>query len=89
MRTDISWERNREETMKAFSIGATVLLLTANGAAAQDASWTYSTTVYGWLSGMDTSVEMNARSIETESSFSDIWSSLYMEFGVGPRGPLQ
>ena len=41
--------------MKARALGATMMLMAASGAAAQDAPWTYSTTIYGWLPGMSTS----------------------------------
>jgi hypothetical protein len=66
--------------MKAFAFGATMMLMAANGATAQDSSWTYSTTIYGWIAGMNTEVETIAGSIETEASFSDILSNLDMVF---------
>ena len=65
--------------MKAFAIGAT-MMLAANGAAAQDAGWTYSTTIYGWLPGMTTSVETDSGTIEGESTASDALSNLDMVF---------
>ena len=67
-------------TMKAFVFGATMMLMAANTAAAQDASWTYSTTIYGWIAGMDTAVETDFGSIGTEVSFDDILSNLDMVF---------
>ncbi len=66
--------------MKALALGATMMLVAANGAAAQDASWTYSATIYGWFSGMDTSIETSSGSIETETSFRDILSNLDIAF---------
>ncbi|MCX7288165.1 MAG: hypothetical protein NTW20_11580 [Rhodobacterales bacterium] len=65
--------------MKASVIGAT-LMLAANSAAAQDSSWTYSTTLYGWLPGMTTSIETGSGTIESESTASDALSNLDMVF---------
>ena len=65
--------------MKAFAIGAT-LVLAANSAAAQDSSWTYSASIYGWLPGMTTSIETRSGTIESESTASDALSNLDMVF---------
>ncbi len=65
--------------MKVFAITAATMMA-AHGAAAQDADWTYSATLYGWLPGMTTSVETAAGTIESESSASDSLSSLDMVF---------
>jgi len=40
--------------MKAFAFEATVMLLAANGAAAQDSSWTNRPAIYGWIAGLVT-----------------------------------
>jgi len=67
-------------TMNGFVSGATIAILTATTASAQDSSWTFNATVYGWLSGIDTAVETMAGTIETETSFEDILSKLDMVF---------
>jgi hypothetical protein len=65
--------------MKPLAIGA-VVLLSAQAAVAQDAGWTYSTTIYGWLPGMTTEVETDFGTVETETSGSDALSNLDMVF---------
>ena len=65
--------------MKTLVIGA-IALLGAESAAAQDTSWTYSATFYGWFPGMTTSVETDAGTIESEVSASDSLSNLDMAF---------
>jgi hypothetical protein len=65
--------------MKALLTAAAVTVA-ANCAVAQDSGWTYSTTIYGWLPGMTTSVETSFGTVEVESSASDALSSLDMVF---------
>ena len=66
--------------MKAIGLGATMMLASVHGATAQDASWSYNASIYGWLAGMDTAIETDAGSVGTETSFSDILSNLDMVF---------
>jgi opacity protein-like surface antigen len=65
--------------MKALLIG-TIALLGAQSAVAQDTSWSYNATFYGWFPGMTTSVETDAGTIESEASASDSLSNLDMAF---------
>lgn len=65
--------------MKAFAICGSAMLL-ATSATAQDSSWIYSATLYGWLPGMTTSIETGSGTIESESSASDALSNLDMVF---------
>lgn len=60
-----------------IGIGA---VLVAQGALAQDSSWSYDATIYGWFPGMTTSVETRFGTIESEASASDSLSSLKMAF---------
>jgi hypothetical protein len=55
-------------------------MLVANSAAAQDGSWTYGATLYGWLPGMTTQIETDFGTIESETSGSDALSNLDMVF---------
>jgi opacity protein-like surface antigen len=55
-------------------------MLVASSAAAQDGSWTYGATLYGWLPGMTTKIETGFGTIESETSGSDALSSLDMVF---------
>ena len=66
--------------MKVVALGAAMMLVAANGAAAQDAGWIYSTTLYGWLPGMTTSIETGSGTIESEATASDALSNLDMVF---------
>ncbi|KRW97189.1 outer membrane beta-barrel protein [Paracoccus sp. MKU1] len=61
---------------------ASILLVlgAAEGASAQDLGWTYKTTVYGWIPGVDTSVDTRFGNIEGDVSPSDALSSLDMAF---------
>jgi hypothetical protein len=65
--------------MKTIAIGVLVALA-GTTAAAQDAPWTYSATLYGWLPGMTTSVETGFGTIESEATASDALSNLDMVF---------
>jgi opacity protein-like surface antigen len=65
--------------MKSLALGAT-MMLAAGAAAAQDAPWTYSATLYGWLPGMTTAIETDQGTIESDSSASDALSNLDMVF---------
>jgi hypothetical protein len=56
--------------MKAVAIGA-VVVIAAQSAAAADADWAYSPTLYGRVSGMTTAIETEFDTIESESSASD------------------
>ena len=55
-------------------------LLLAGPASAQDQTWDYKATLYGWLPGMTTSVETGFGTIESESSGSDALSDLDFVF---------
>ncbi|MBD9528863.1 outer membrane beta-barrel protein [Paracoccus sp. PAR01] len=55
-------------------------LISANGAAAQDADWTYKATIYGWFPGMSSSVDTRFGTVEADSSSSDALSDLDMAF---------
>ena len=68
-----------EKKMKIFVIGM-ITVLSGQSAAAQDASWTYNATFYGWFPGMTTSVETGSGTIESETSASDSLSNLDMAF---------
>lgn len=65
--------------MKPYAIAAS-LMLVASSAAAQDGSWTYGATLYGWLPGMTTTIETDFGTIESETSGSDALSNLDMVF---------
>jgi opacity protein-like surface antigen len=52
----------------------------AGQASAQDLGWSYSATVYGWLSGLETSVETDSGTVGSDLSFSDVWDMLDMAF---------
>jgi opacity protein-like surface antigen len=52
------------------------LAATALPAAAQAQSWEYSVSLYGWMSGIDTSVETPLGTVETELSFGDVLDKL-------------
>lgn len=47
---------------------------------AHASEWTYSATVYGWLAGLDTSIETARGTLETELSFADVLERLDMAF---------
>ena len=50
--------------------------------AAQAQSWEYSVSLYGWMSGIDTSVDTPLGTVETELSFSDVLDNLdFAAFG--------
>ena len=65
--------------MKPYAIAAGVMLV-ASSAAAQDGSWTYGATLYGWLPGMTTRIDTDSGTIESETSGSDALSNLDMVF---------
>lgn len=65
--------------MKTLAVGL-ITTLAAHSAAAQDGSWKYNATIYGWLPGMTTSVETAFGTIESEASGSDLLSKLDMVF---------
>jgi hypothetical protein len=65
--------------MKAVAIGA-VMVIAAQNAAAGDADWAYSATLYGWVPGMTTAIETEFGTIESESSASDALSDIDMVF---------
>ena len=47
---------------------------------AQAQDWEYQASVYGWFSGLDSSVGTQFGTLETELSFSDVWDMLDMAF---------
>jgi opacity protein-like surface antigen len=52
--------------------------LVPSAAAAQD--WEYQASIYGWFSGLDSSVGTQFGTLDTELSFSDVWDMLDMAF---------
>jgi opacity protein-like surface antigen len=46
----------------------------------QETGWSYSATVYGWFSGLDSSVDTPVGEVETKLDFSDVWDKLDMAF---------
>ena len=76
--------------MRPALIGACAALVLPTGAFAQSGEWTYSASLYGWFTALDTSVETPLGTVETELSFSDIWDDLNIAlFGAleARRGP--
>jgi hypothetical protein len=61
-------------------LGGAIALLPAMEASAQDLEWRYSASVYGWFSGLGTSVGTEFGTVESDLSFSDIWDMLDMAF---------
>jgi hypothetical protein len=86
---DMTKDPGRRWTARA--LGAAIALLPAMGASAQDLGWDFSTSVYGWFAGLDTSVGTEFGTVETDLSFSDVWSMLDVAFFgtfVARRGKL-
>ena len=74
---------------KVFALAA-LLSVIAGSSSAQDGQWEFSTTLYGWASGIESSIGTSRGPIESEVDFSDILDDLDMAFmGVfeARRGP--
>jgi opacity protein-like surface antigen len=57
---------------------APLLILAATPVHAQSGEWTYRATLYGWLSGLSTSIDTPRGTVSTDLSFSDILDDLQM-----------
>jgi opacity protein-like surface antigen len=63
-----------------FKKSAVLLLALATPASAQDASWSYKATLYGWFPGFDSSVQTEYGDLNGSLSSSDVLSDLDMAF---------
>ena len=59
---------------------ASVIVLSAGPAAAQDAGWTFRGSLYGWIPGLSATVATPFGDLESESTGSDALSALDMAF---------
>ncbi len=55
-----------------------LLILAAGPVEAQSTDWSYRATLYGWFSGLSTSIDTPRGSVSTELSFSDVVEDLDM-----------
>jgi hypothetical protein len=66
--------------MNRKTLAATLALLIAGPAAAQDSGWTFQGSLYGWLPGLSTTIGTPFGDLESESSGSSALSALDMAF---------
>lgn len=66
---------------RAILVAAAATLPAA--AQAQATDWTYTATVYGWFTGLNSTVETQFGDLEADLDFADIWDSLDMAFFGG------
>jgi opacity protein-like surface antigen len=57
---------------------ASLTILAAGPVHAQSSDWTYRATLYGWLSGLSSSIDAPRGSVSTDLSFSDVLEDLQM-----------
>ena len=57
---------------------ASLLILAAGPVHAQSNDWSYRATVYGWLSGLSSTIDAPRGSVSTDLSFSDVLDNLQM-----------
>lgn len=65
--------------MKTFLCVSFALVL-GSPVSAQDSNWEYSATLYGWFTGISSTVETPVGDVKTEADFSDVWDSLDLAF---------
>lgn len=66
--------------MRSAGLAACLSALIAVPAMAQDTGWRTTASIYGWFSGLDSTVETQFGDIEADLDFSEVWDNL--EFAV-------